>query len=96
MEYDQRYNQALGYMLELYTDNHIVDCITTEQFKELFDMFIDSKKDIDRILYGDEPREEIVQLSNGELITRRISNSLEGKRIAQDICDNMKDILSNM
>lgn len=96
MEYDQRYNQALGYMLELYTDNHIVDSITAEQFKELFDMFIDSKKDIDRILYGDEPREEIVQLSNGEFRIRRISNGLEGKRIAQDICDNIRDVLSNM
>ncbi|HDK7215217.1 TPA: hypothetical protein PTV45_000578 [Clostridium botulinum] len=79
MEYDQRYNQALGYMLDLYTDNHIVDCITTEQFKELFDMFIDSKKDIDRILYGDEPREEIVSLPYGdftmdykELICKRV------------------------
>ncbi|NCI22149.1 hypothetical protein EJM73_19565 [Clostridium botulinum] len=66
MEYDQRYNEALGYLLDLYIDNHIVDSITVEQFKELFDMFIDSKKDIDRILYGDEPREEIVQLSNEE------------------------------
>ncbi|GAA0081363.1 hypothetical protein [Clostridium sp. CTA-6] len=52
MEYDQRYNQALGYMIDLYTDNHIVDCITVEQFKELFDMFIDSRKDIDNILYN--------------------------------------------
>ena len=96
MDYDQRYNQALGYMLDLYTDNSIGDSVTAEQFKELFDMFIDSKKDIDGILYGDEPREEIVQLSNGEFITRRISNGLEGKRIAQDICDNMRDVLSNM
>ncbi|APH24156.1 hypothetical protein [Clostridium botulinum] len=96
MDYDQRYNQALGYMLDLYTDNHTVDCITTEQFKELFDMFIDSKKDIDNILYNNEPMEEIVQLSNGEFRIRRISNGLEGKRIAQDICDNMRDVLSNM
>ncbi|KRU46298.1 hypothetical protein FDF69_20305 [Clostridium sporogenes] len=96
MDYDQRYNQALGYMLDLYTDNHIVDSITTEQFKELFDMFIDSKKDIDRILYGDEARGEIVQLPNGEFRTRRISNSLESKRIAQDICDHTRDVLNNM
>jgi|GEM_PF-2721460 len=96
MEYDQRYNQALGYMLDLYTDNSIGDSITVEQFKELFDMFIDSKKDIDRILYGDEPSEEIVQLPNGEFRIRRISNGLEGKRIAQDICDNMREVLSNM
>ncbi|KOM97259.1 hypothetical protein ACP49_09320 [Clostridium botulinum] len=96
MEYDQRYNQALGYMLDLYTDNHIVDSITVEQFKELFDMFIDSKKDIDRILYGDEPREEIVQLPNGEFRIRRISNGLEGKRIAEDICNSIRVTLSNM
>lgn len=68
MDYDQRYNQALGYMLDLYTDNHIVDCITTEQFKELFDMFIDSKKDIDNILYDNETRGEIVSLPYGNFI----------------------------
>ncbi|ENK1244735.1 hypothetical protein AB2063_002948 [Clostridium botulinum] len=96
MNYEERYNQALGYMLDLYTDNHIVDSITVEQFKELFDMFIDSKKDIDRILYGDEPREEIVQLSNGEFRIKRISDGLESKRIAQEIYDNMRDVLSNM
>lgn len=96
MEYDQRYNQALGYMLDLYTDNSIGDSITVEQFKELFDMFIDSKKDIDRILYGDEAREEIVQLPNGEFKTKRISNGLTSKGIAQDICGNMRDVLSNM
>jgi hypothetical protein len=56
MDYDQRYNQALGYMLDLYTDNHIVDSVTTEQFKELFSMFIDSKKDIENILYDNELR----------------------------------------
>ncbi|NFL80325.1 hypothetical protein FDG33_09140 [Clostridium sporogenes] len=81
MEYDQRYNQALGYMLDLYTDNSIGDSITAEQFKELFDMFIDSRKDIDNILYGNEPREEIVILDDDTIVTRRISNSLEGKRI---------------
>ncbi|EPY2296339.1 hypothetical protein ACXATC_004032 [Clostridium sporogenes] len=96
MEYDQRYNQALGYMLDLYTDNHITDSVTVEQFKELFDMFIDSKKDIDNILYGDEAREEIVQLSNGEFRIKRISNGLTSKRVAQDICDNMREVLSNM
>ncbi|KOY64227.1 hypothetical protein [Clostridium sporogenes] len=64
MEYDQRYNEALGYMLDLYTDNSIGDSITVEQFKELFDMFIDSRKDIDNILYGNEPREEIVILDD--------------------------------
>ncbi|NFH34490.1 hypothetical protein FDC49_19460 [Clostridium sporogenes] len=96
MEYDQRYNQALGYLLDLYIDNHIVDSVIVEQFKELFDMFIDSKKDIDNILYDNEPREEIVILDDDTIVTRRISNSLESKRIAQDICDSMEYILSNM
>ncbi|MGO5072352.1 hypothetical protein ACTQ4K_00125 [Clostridium sporogenes] len=93
MGYDQRYNQALGYMLDLYTDNHIVDSITVEQFKELFDMFIDSRKDIDRILYDDEPRGEIVILDDGTIVKRRISNSLESKRIAQDIHEILEGVL---
>jgi len=79
MEYDQRYNQALGYLLDIYTGNHIVDCITTEQFKELFDMFIDSRKDIDNILYDNEPRGEIVSLPYGDFIMD--NKGLVGKRV---------------
>ncbi|NFO71584.1 hypothetical protein FDC51_15780 [Clostridium botulinum] len=92
MEYDQRYNQALGYMLDLYTDNSIGDSITAEQFKELFDMFIDSRKDIDIILHGSDP---MVELPNGVFINKN-GNSLESREIAQAICDNMRDVLSNM
>lgn len=79
MDYDQRYNQALGYMLDLYTDNHIVDSITVEQFKELFDMFIDSRKDIDNILYNND--------TISDKVTEDICNSI---RVA---LSNMQGVL---
>ncbi|MBY6846778.1 hypothetical protein HYI19_18465 [Clostridium botulinum] len=97
MEYDQRYNQALGYLLDLYTDNHIVDSITVEQFKELFDMFIDSKKDIDRILYGDEVMEETVQLSNREFYVGLDEGLERVRQMAAKECSHLsilKDQLS--
>ncbi|NEZ72099.1 hypothetical protein EXM36_17125 [Clostridium botulinum] len=92
MEYDQRYNQALGYMLDLYTDNHITDSVTVEQFKELFDMFIDSKKDIDTILYPNN----IVELSNDITINQVELYNKHLQLIEDDIYNSMRVTLSNM
>lgn len=92
MGYDQRYNQALGYMLDLYTDNHIVDSMTVEQFKELFDMFIDSKKDIDNILYPNN----IVELSNDITINQAELYNKHLQLIEDDIYNSMRVTLSNM
>ena len=92
MDYDQRYNQALGYMLDLYTDNHISDSMTVEQFKELFDMFIDSKKDIDTILYPNN----IVELSNDITINQVELYNKHLQLIEDDIYNSMRVTLSNM
>ncbi|MDU4545315.1 MAG: hypothetical protein E6Y69_00800 [Clostridium botulinum] len=92
MDYDQRYNQALGYMLDLYTDNHIADSMTVEQFKELFDMFIDSKKDIDTILYPNN----IVELSNDITINQVELYNKHLQLIEDDIYNSMRVTLSNM
>lgn len=89
MEYDQRYNQALGYMLDLYTDNSIGDSITAEQFKELFDMFIDSRKDIDNILYSND----VTELEQG--ITIR-TNTSSVDEIAKEVCNRISTCINQI